>query len=228
MAAQIKLYLSWRTDQDLIALYQNIPSKDFNKAVKEALRMLFRPGYQTSFFYGLKTDPSWKAKRSKKADDKKEEGIEHTICLRSVKDQDIREVISNAEDRRAAWMVKMALRFALGSSYVIGSCLKTQTAITPTEEYRQIIYIQNAPRRRRKRLSVFEEDVKEQAEKDVVKIPSDKKEKEQKDDTEMGGFALPGLSGIPAFGSTQDTEDNAASDDDEFTDDDILSMLENM
>ena len=137
-----RLYLSWRTDQDLIALYQNTSPKIFNKAVKESLRLVFRKGYKTSFFYELETDPSWPVSKA-------EEDLVLALSFSNKDDIEIWEALNDAKKLRASSIIKMSLRFALGSAYVIGSCLNTERMISNPSEVKEICYIAKPVRRRR-------------------------------------------------------------------------------
>ena len=227
-----RLYLSWRTDQDLIALYQNTSPKIFNKAVKESLRLVFRKGYKTSFFYELETDPSWPVSKA-------EEDLVLALSFSNKDDIEIWEALNDAKKLRASSIIKMSLRFALGSAYVIGSCLNTERMISNPSEVKEICYIAKPVRRRRspskrtqtKTVVVRTEAVetetaslREKIEQDVISAQNT---------AGMGGFGLPGLGSAPsfgaapAFGSEEQTtaEDNSGED---FSDDDILSMLDNM
>ncbi len=221
-----RLYLSWRTDQDLIALYQNTSPKIFNKAVKESLRLVFRKGYKTSFFYELETDPSWPVSKA-------EEDLVLALSFSNKDDIEIWEALNDAKKLRASSIIKMSLRFALGSAYVIGSCLNTERMISNPSEVKEICYIAKPVRRRRSSVK------RTQTKTVVVKTEVVETEKTEQiaapvqNTAGMGGFGLPGLGSAPsfgaapAFGSEEQTTAEGDSGED-FSDDDILSMLDNM
>jgi len=221
-----RLYLSWRTDQDLIALYQNTSPKIFNKAVKESLRLVFRKGYKTSFFYELETDPSWPVSKA-------EEDLVLALSFSNKDDIEIWEALNDAKKLRASSIIKMSLRFALGSAYVIGSCLNTERMISNPSEVKEICYIAKPVRRRRS--SVKRTQTKTVAARTEF-VETEKAEQTAapaQNTAGMGGFGLPGLGSAPsfgaapAFGSEEQTTVEGDSGED-FSDDDILSMLDNM
>ena len=230
-----RLYLSWRTDQDLIALYQNTSPKIFNKAVKESLRLVFRKGYKTSFFYELETDPSWPVSKA-------EEDLVLALSFSNKDDIEIWEALNDAKKLRASSIIKMSLRFALGSAYVIGSCLNTERMISNPSEVKEICYIAKPVRRRRS--SVKRTQTKTVVVREVVETEGSCVATSLEEGTEqiaapvnntagMGGFSLPGLGSAPSFGAAPafGSEPQTAAEDDsgeDFSDDDILSMLDNM
>ncbi len=202
------LYLSYRHDKDLIAFYQNTSKRVFIRAVKESLRLAIRPGYKTKFFKDLELSPEWNAV-------KEDEKIIIKITFASEKDSDIVNLIKSAKDRRASEAMKRALRFALGARYVVGNCLVGDEEINSSLTGQNMFYIQSAV----PKIIYRDKSVNKKSE----KHPVIKEEKEEKKE-EQSSFSLPSF-GLPSFGNETS---ESSSKDDEFTDDDILSMLDNM
>ncbi len=219
MKYTIDIYLSSRNDKDLIALYQNIPKKVFYKAIKEALRLAIRPGYYTDFFKLLKPDPSWEAKILTDGS-----GIKiKDISVASEKDEDVREMLAAVKPGRCSGMVKMALRFALGARYVVGNSLYGDDYINSVVGVDNMFYIQKAPTKViYKTVKSEKKEVKEEKPKEEAKVVKEEPKEEVKTEST---FSLSGPGMELSFGNENT---NSNSDSDDFSDDDILSMLDGM
>lgn len=182
--------------------------------------MAIRPGYQTNFFRNLVLDPDWEADLSK------EGSFQIQITINSRQDEDIRDLLGSAKPRSISLVIKMALRFALGARYVVGSYLNGNRPLNA--ESPSLYYIQRATPRvvYRGKTEAPKDPLKdpkdpkppESAKKEAVK--EEKKEKEKPMVAENPGFSLPDL---PELGGKE-----KAAKQDEFSDDDILSMLDSM
>lgn len=212
------VYLSFRNDKDLIAFYQNTSSKVFVKAIKESLRLAIRPGYQTTFFKEIMPDPSWDIKPIEG------QGINVQFTI-GEKEEDLRELLLSAKNNRRGMVIKMALRFALGARYVVGNSLNGDNELNPLINKDNMFYIQRSPtkvvyRTQKVKEVVINKEITE--EKTAKKTQTEKEEIIQKSDEKgKSSFTLPGLTG--SLPITETKEEN-----DDFSDDDILSMLDSM
>lgn len=194
------LYLSHRTDADLICLLRQLGGHKFAKAVKESLRMMIRAGYTSKFVDKVvrEADPKFKFEL-------KPEAVKVSISFNSKDDDDIRALLNHSSGRHSQVM-KNALRYALGPYFTVGYYLKGNEKLCKEYRNRQMFFIEGIPSKeqRIKYVEVAEAPVRRPVAEPVV--VEEKKEE-------------PAFVGVPL--STVDNEP-------EFEDDDILSMLENM
>ena len=109
------LYLSALQDTDLISILNQIGAKKFAKAVKESLRMLCRPGYDSSFIREISKDIDMTYELPKPV-----KPVRIELSLASEKDEDIRGLLKSTKPRKASIVIKSAIRFAFGPYVIIG------------------------------------------------------------------------------------------------------------
>ncbi len=210
MRSRQDLYLSYRNDKDLIAFYQNTSRSIFIKAIKEALRLAIRPGYQTNLFKSIMPDPSWDITPIEGT------GINFRFYI-GEKDLDINELLLAAKNGRRSQVMKMALRFALGARYVVGNNLNGDKELNPLINKDNMFYIQKAPTTVVYKTRKIKETIKEVVAEPVIENNQASVIEKKPDNTPS--FSLPDLKDI----GTESTNTN-----DDFSDDDILSMLDSM
>jgi len=111
--------LSKTRDADLIALYNKVGNKEFQKMIKESLRMILRGGIV----------------QNKKHDNigiliakDQERDVRLNFILTAQKDEDIRLLLSQISNRKVGTFVKAALRFYIGPAAVLSGFLKPEFA----------------------------------------------------------------------------------------------------
>lgn len=119
------IYLYNKHDTDLIGLLEEVGIKNFRGIIKDALRILTRPGYTPKI-----NIPEYKPYSGEK------ERYQVFISIQSEKDEDVRELLTHVKYRQINSFIKMALRFYLGvvptlSSMLDMELIKTIPVYTP-------------------------------------------------------------------------------------------------
>lgn len=104
------IFLSGKRDLDLIALYKKVGRSEFQRLIKDALRMITR-GYCDR----AKPIPSSFVLRGSL----NEETVRINLVLTSEKDEDVRELLSHVFPGERGTFIKHALRFYLGPAAVL-------------------------------------------------------------------------------------------------------------
>lgn len=109
------IYLYKTHDADLIGLLEEVGIKDFREVMKDALRILTRPGYIPKI-----NIPTYKTY------DGDTDFFKIAISIQSKKDIDIQELLNHVKNRRINSFIKMAMRFYLGVIPTMSSMLDTE------------------------------------------------------------------------------------------------------
>lgn len=131
------LYLSYRTDADLICLLRQLGGHKFAKAVKESLRMMIRAGYTSKFMDKLELDPKFKF-------DLKPEAVKVSISFNNRDDDDIRALLTSANGKHSLVM-KNALRYAIGTYFTVGYYLKGNEKLNKEYKDKKMFFIEGLP-----------------------------------------------------------------------------------
>lgn len=107
----IHIHLSKRHDQDLLAVYDTVGRKEFNKIMKESLRAITRGG---------NTPPSVQLKSTCF---RPEQTVLINLSLQSREDEDIRQLLLHVAKGNCAEFIRMAVRFYLGPQIILGSLM---------------------------------------------------------------------------------------------------------
>lgn len=133
MDTQRGLYLSPKTDWDLINLYYQIGAKGFAKALKESLRKLIRPGYESKYLDSLKPNPVDVAEYDKP--------IKVSLSFNSVKDADIRGLLGSCRQGHMTALMKQALRYGIGPYFTMGCYLNGDEKICKAFVDKEMFFI---------------------------------------------------------------------------------------
>ena len=133
------------------------------------------------------------------SEDGKGRSIRISIALGAEEDSDVRALLSNARPRKQGVLIKQSLRFAIGPYFTLGCFLKGDKGLCKDYTKRQLFFVENTVK-----ISRAERIVSKKKETPVAPVDTAP--------VTVPEIALPVISG----------------DGQDFTDDDILSMLEMM
>lgn len=134
------IYLSFKRDPDLIALYRLLGAKQFQRITKEALRTVARPGYKgaspSDFLSdGDIADLLYKEVQTKEKEpqsnssyisqDNEAADIRINLCVTAKKDEDISKLLSHVKSLKRGMFVKQALRFYMGANAILRCFMDT-------------------------------------------------------------------------------------------------------
>ena len=126
------IYLSFKRDPDLIALYRLLGAKQFQRITKEALRTVARPGYKgaspSDFLSGRDlADVLYKEVQIKEScmSDSEVADIRINLCVTAKKDEDISNLLSHVKSLKRGAFVKQVLRFYIGANTILRCFIDT-------------------------------------------------------------------------------------------------------
>lgn len=217
------LYLSPTDDRDLLLLLEHIGGKNFAKAIKESMRCCIRPGYTSDFLKSLHPSPLWDDEAERK------DAVRLSIAFSSQKDEDLRHLLESIKPNKMSGFMKQALRYALGPYYCLGLMLNSENdLVNSNENYisKELFFIET-------RVEVKYKDVVKEVATPTVKKVEVKPDKEIKEENKPVFKPQPTVS-TPTFNPVPSPQIDVSvnvpinTSDDDFSDDDILSMLDNM
>lgn len=111
----IAICLSKRWDSDLISLYNEIGSRQFNNLCLEALKSIVRPSFEGTVRKMIRFTPTTVAQAEK--------DVRTRLSISSKKDEDVRMLVDHIKPNQKSHFAKQALRYYIGPYYCLGSML---------------------------------------------------------------------------------------------------------
>ena len=215
---QKTLYFSKRHDSDLISLYHQIGRKAFVKVMKESLRVLVRAGYEPTFTKNLEFTPMLYEEAVDNDDDK---SFYIVVSFSSEKDTDIADLIGKVKSRKLGAFIKNAMRLLIGPYYILGCLLEGDANLNNAYKDRKLFFVNGgmtSPSKKERKSYTRKTTQTIIQKKEIVKAEEEPQTKEYQS-VQESTFVEPE---IPVY---QPVEIGGGE---VFSDDDILSLLENM
>ena len=213
MVKHKSLYLSKAYDGDLRALYGQVGRTAFVKMVKESLRMMLSPSYKPEVIGVTKVSPLQK-------DDFEEKSLFLSLTFGEKKDADILRLLDSCERGKMGFLIKGALRFAIGPYYCLSYYLAGNESINERLVQKEMFFIGTIPQVQK--IQVVKEIQVEQPVAEVPKTEEPKKPAKFVEEPELPPVSI--FKEPPALEPVEAPENTSG----ELSDDEILALLENM
>lgn len=229
---QTTLYFSRRHDADLISLYNQIGRKAFVKIMKDALRTLVRVDYEPIFTKSTEIlpvllDGSDKySDNTKSADEEEKKPFFVVVSFSAEKDKDIANLLLQVKPRKMGTFVKNAMRLLLGPYYTLGCLLDGDARLNDAFKDRKLFFVNGCigeGSTKSSKPSKSSKPAKKKQQKIDEKI--EEMESVSKENAPICEEVASEETFVPIIPEMNPTTDGEAES---FSDDDILSLLENM
>lgn len=229
---QTTLYFSRRHDADLISLYNQIGRKAFVKIMKDALRTLVRVDYEPIFTKGTEIMPvlldgsDKYSDNTKSVDEEDKKPFFIVVSFSAEKDKDIANLLLQVKPRKMGAFVKNAMRLLLGPYYTLGCLLDGDAKLNDAFKDRKLFFVNGfvgeaSPKSSKPSKSGKPAKKKQQNSATTI----EEMERVPQEDASTSEEIASEETFVPIIPEMNPTTDGEAES---FSDDDILSLLENM
>lgn len=186
--------------------------------MKESLRVLVRADYDPTFTKSLNLSP-YLLESGDEGDDDKSFCV--VVSFSAEKDRDIAELVSKVKSRKLGAFIKNAMRLLIGPYYVLGCFLNGDEKLNNAYQDRKLFFVNGG----------FSTVIVEKKEKKKVYTPRTKKTETKKEEVSLETHTLVAQESTyfePEMVKEPVKIPVASGEEEVFSDDDILSLLENM